>query len=164
MFGQLFSKLIFNSKSRVTMIIMNNCDANRFILLITEMGFKTRVFIHQSFERYDQRCISRARIVECCLWHMFTIITWIRLILPVIVPKRWVIGLVSSPAIFMFPKNTAIDDPNMRMAHLAAATTALVIFILLLILQIKELNYTNILYKFFNNYLKKNGFASQSQN
>ena len=155
MFGQIFSNFISRVKSRMTMIILNNCDANSFILSLIEMGFKTRVFIHESAEHYEQRHISRARVVECYLWRIFTIITWIRWILPAIVPKRWVIGLVSSPATAVFPTNTAVDDPNMRMIHFIYSQAPLVLFSILLILQTTELNYTNTGYKFNIDYLKK---------
>ena len=160
----MFGQLISNLKSRMTMIIMNNCDDNRFFLSFVGMGFKTRVFIHESAEHYDERRISRARIVECCLWHIFTIITWIRAILPVIVPKRWVIGLVSSPATAVFATNIAVDDINMRMAHFTYGQGPFILFILLLILQTTELNYTNTCYKFGIDYMKKRLLPLSSRN
>ena len=164
MLRQIFSKFFSTVKSRMTMFILNNCDANSFILSLIEMGFKTRVFIHESAEHYEQRRITRARIVECYLWRMFTIITWIRYILPVIVPKRWVIGLVSSPATAVFPTNTAVDDPNMRMIHFTYSQAPLVLFSLLLILQTTELNYTNTAYNFNIDYLKKKLLPLSSRN
>ena len=155
MFGQLFSELVSKLKSRITMFILNNYDAKRFFLSFVGMGYKTRVFIHESAEHYEQRRISRARVVECYLWRIFTVITWIRFILPLIVRKPWIIGLVSSPAMVTFPTNTGIDDPNIMMTHFTYSQAQLIIFILLLILQTKELNYTNTVYDFIRDYMKK---------
>ena len=139
----------------MAMLILKNCDANNFFMLFFNMAFKTRVFIHRNLEDYDQRCITRSRIFDCDLWRLFTVITYIRFILPAILAKQWVIDMVSSPFQLMFDHNTAVDDPNLRIMHFVYSMGPLIILILLLILQTTELNYTNSQYDFIVNYLKK---------
>ena len=137
------------------MLVLENCDANYFFMLLVNMAFKTRVFIHRNLEDYDQRCISRARNIDCYLWRIFIVITYIRFILPAILAKQWVIDIVSSPFQSMFANNTAVDDPNLRIMHFVYSMGPLIIFILLLILQTTELNYTNSQYNFIVKYMKK---------
>ena len=63
-----------------------------------------------------------------------------------------------------FPTNTGVDDPNIMMTHFSYSQGPLIIFILLLVLQTTELNYTNTIYEFANDYLKKRHLPLNARN
>ena len=116
---------------------------------------KTRIFIHESIDNYDERRLTRSRLIQCYVWRLFIITFYIRFLLPAIIAKQWLIELVSNPLQLFFVNGTRIDNNDFRLLSLMISQGPLIILILLMILQLTEVKYTNTQYNFMIDYIKR---------
>ena len=148
-------RIISKLKSTIRRKIAINYDVNYFLSKLFEYMIKTRIFIHESVDNYDERRLSRSRLVQCYVWRLFIIIFYIRFLLPAIIAKQWLIELVSNPLQLFFVNGTRIDSNDFRLLSLMISQGPLIILILLMILQLTEVKYTNTQYNFMIDYIKR---------
>ena len=121
----------------------------------SEFMIKIKHFIHESIDNYDDRRLTRSRLIECYVWRLSIVITYFRFLLPAMFPKQWMIELVSNPLQLFFVNSTEIDNNDFRLLNLIFSQGPLIMLILLMILQFKEVKYTNTQYNFMIDYSKR---------
>ena len=148
-------RIISKLKSKIRRKVARTYDANYFLSELIEFMIKTRIVIHDSIDNYDERRLSRSRLVQCYVLRLFIITFYIRFVLPAIFPKQWLIELVSNPLQLFFVNGTRIDNNYFRLLSLMISQGPLIILILLMILQLTEVKYTNTQYNFIIDYIKR---------
>ena len=146
-------RIISKLKSTIRRKVARTYDVKYFLSKLIEFMIKTRIVIHDSIDNYDERRLSRSRVVQCYVWRLFIIISYIRFVLPAIFSKQWLIELVSNPLQLFFVNFTQIHINDFRLLSFIISQAPLIIFILLMILQLTEVKYTNTQYNFIIDYI-----------
>ena len=142
-------------QDNVNQFIANKSDLDTFFSCVVRFGVRTRIWVHNNRESYENRHLTRRRVIECYVFRLCLVITFLRLILPVFVPTKWMLHLVLNPIYKFFDPSIFADHLLLRVFTLVYSEGPLIIFILIGILQLKELNYTNTLYNFIIDFSRR---------
>ena len=81
-------------QSKVDKFIDDKCELDEFLYCMIRFLVRTRLWFHENRQSYETRHLTRARVFECYVFRLCLVITFIRFVAPVLVPKKWMLYLV----------------------------------------------------------------------